>query len=266
MQVDILVDEPARFLAMLSLLRGPAGQNPALSVRTLRQWAEFEERSLQGAFDLAIVQPDYHRASQDFERSTVRPERLRSPGYGGAVAVFLSRTALRERPFRDPHRPPWDFYIKEGASDDPPSLLRLVARAKNLEAIRQLIVHRPDSPKMVASEPVLTALIGWPPPRSVQNLAGRLHLSARTLRRRFFVHGVPSPQRLLRWGVLLEGATMVDLGVTHRGRLATLLGRSDCAALAHLCRALTGTAAQDLLRPQRAVDLLERFLQEFRST
>ena len=101
------------------------------------------------------------------------------------------------------------------------------------------------------------ALVGWPPSPSTVDLAKRLHLSPRTLRRRMHDHGALPPQRMLAWGQLLEAHRLSRMGLGSRSRLSKVLGKADSAFVTRLCRTLTGRSARRILDEFTEDDLLD---------
>jgi hypothetical protein len=72
--------------------------------------------------------------------------------------------------------------------------------------------------------------------------------------------GLPIPQRLLRYGRLLEAHLLWTMGIRSRERIASILQISGGSALAHLIKDLTGLPTDKFFRTALLEDLVARIL------
>ena len=264
MNVDILIGESSAVLTVLSSLQVGQGKLPGFSTRVLFSWEELQSRATDGAFDVAIIEPDFPGRDRAGRVDVGGIERVGATAGSGAVIHYVSRAGFRKGLLYDLHALRCRFVIIQGEDDDRRSILRVLSRAANLRPMRASLLGASGMEDLVHSEPFLTSLVGWPVPRSVSDLARHLHMSPRTLRRRMHDQGLLPPQQMIRWGQLLEARTLHGMGVQSRARLAALLGKSDPSALAHLCRGLTGLSAQEVLAGKAEGGILENLVSQLK--
>ena len=72
--------------------------------------------------------------------------------------------------------------------------------------------------------------------------------------------GFPTPQRMVRYGRLLEALLLWTMGIRSRERIASILHISGGSALAHLTKDLTGLPTDEFFRTAQVEDLVTRIL------
>jgi AraC-like DNA-binding protein len=256
-QVDILLCDPSSLLPVRCSLQPTRDQPPSLRTRILSSWAELESRATEAAYDVAIVQPDFPGGIQGGRLKV--GSILKVQGTVGAGGLVLYALKSQVDILHDLRRLQFRYLITGGVDNDRRSMLRVVSRAANLRRVQSHLANEGSLMDLADSELLLAPLVGWPPSNSVSDLAERLHVSPRTLRRRMGDHGLFSPKRMIRWGQLLEASALCELGIHSRARLAAILRIRDPSALAHLCQGLTGLHAKKVLGPFPESQLLEIF-------
>ena len=177
----------------------------------------------------------------------------------GSFPSSTGPTALRETS-ETSRGSGFPIVLIQGVDDDPGSLLRALCRAKACAVATSSIREAGLQFDLGSQKLALSAMAGWPPSQSVKELAEELNLAGRTLRRRMTAAGLPTPQRLVRYGRLLEAHLLWTMGIRSRERIASILHISGGSALGHLTRDLTGLSTDEFFRTARLEDLVARIL------
>jgi len=199
------------------------------------------KRLAEGASEVAIVEPDYREAGQSMEASFTELLSLRETSSQGRLVAYLCTENCRDQwmgYLRELHLP---LVIVRGVDDNRLSILRVLARAEILRGLPEdLSMGLGSSGRRGEFDSILSCTIGWPPPETPSQLAWRLHVSPRTLRRRFARLGMVAPHRFLRWIRLMEAAGLARMGIRSHAALASVLGMRESRDVGRLFLELTG--------------------------
>jgi hypothetical protein len=194
-------------------------------------WAELHGSVEAGLFDLAMIDPTF---SAGGDRAGCLREIHRLARYCPPERLILYVPAGQAHLLRHLGEHGFLYCCMLGIDDDPGSLLRIVARAASRQLLRRHLISRGQPCDDVSLGVVLQGVTGWPPAGTVTELAGRVAMSSRSLRRLSASRGLSPPGRLLAIGRIMDLTLLVQLGVRSRTRLAAILNTGGPDALAHL--------------------------------
>ena len=260
LRVDFLVDGSGASHSLRLAFWQNGARLPGCVLHSLRSWDELEARLSQGQFDVALVQPTFPKRGRLGGNGFQEIGRLHERAPPGRIIPFLDRSDGTPGKLRSLARIGFPIVLIQGVDDDPRSLLRAVCRAKACALAKSSLREAGLQFDLESQKLALSALAGWPPSQSVKDLAGELNLAGRTLRRRMTAAGLPTPQRLVRYGRLLEAHLLWAMGIRSRERIASILHISGGSALAHLTKDLTGLPTDEFFRTARLEDLVTGIL------
>lgn len=256
MRVDFLVDGSVASHSIRLAFWHTGAHLPGCILHSLRSWDELEARLSQDQFDVALVQPSFPKRGQLGGNGFQEIGRLHERAPPGRIIPFLVRSDSTPENLRKLSKIGFPIVLIQGVDDDPRSLLRAVCRAR-VCALAKSSIRKARLPFDLESQKLaLSALAGWPPSHSVRDMAEGLNLAGRTLRRRMNAAGLPTPQRLVRYGRLLEAHLLWTMGIRSRERIASILHISSGSALAHLTKDLTGLPTDEFFRTAQLEDLV----------
>ncbi len=260
MLVGVLVEASSAFpVLQFSQTLGPDIRDK-IHFQFLSSWDELESGAVRDSFDVTIVQTDFPcrdgvRAGQvklNRLRSTLGPGRMIPlQNTGGSSPLPRFSGAL------------FPIVLRSGRDDSPRSILRALARTRAWSVIRRHIGAQGQNQTPECCEILLRAVVGWPAPNSVVDLAHQSRVSDRTLHRRMEGLRRLTPWRTIRWGRILEGYFLWDMGIRTRSGLATLLGVGDGSTLHRLCEDLAGFSPGEVFCLDGITLLLDAFVSEF---
>jgi AraC-like DNA-binding protein len=257
--IDTLLLSPRSTVA----LRLAIGIDPLLKhgcdIHPLSSWDELCDRAEDGSFDLAFLDPGFPHGNGRPDQGILELEKIRS--FSGAASLILySQSDTRSLLLLQ--RIGFPFCVLEGIDDNPRSLLRVMARARSRGLFEQQLTLDELPIKAEDRDLFLQTISGWPPVQNVADLAGRFHLSARSLRRRTRASSLPNPQRLLRWGQLVEASVLWTLGLRPMTRIASVLGFASSSSMSRLCADLTDRPAKGLFGPDGPRTIIARMKED----
>ncbi len=235
---------------------GEAVLRQSTSLCFTRSWEDLLAECEAGSFDAVIVQVPTDHTPHPESDWPVGFEGLRSSLGSGSVVAFFCDEAFSAQERRYLADAGFPFVISNNGSCDSATILRLLARLSIYRTIQQA-----QAPLTSQGE-LLQAALGWPPVSSVEELAGALHLSSRSLRRKTRALVGVSPRQVVRWTRLFEAASLSELGVASRSQLALLAEAGTSSSLCRLCRDLTGKPLATVLQSEGPVTLLRTLFRD----
>ncbi len=256
MRIGALVVARNGTQALRRAVYGEVALRQNASLEFTRSWRNLQKGVEAGSFDAVFVQmapddPDHPDSNWPIELEALRS----SLGADAVIPYFCDGTpsASTRRRLVNAGFP---FVVSVDADHDSATTLRLLARISIYRTIR-----RAQAPSTSAEE-LLRAAFGWPPSSSVRELAGALHLSPRSLRRKTKSLIGLVPCQLVRWTRLFEAAALSEFGVSSRGRLAHLVEVGSSSALCRLSRDLTQLPLATILGSEEPVSFLQSLFRD----
>ena len=262
MRLDALLSDPDAIHCLRLATRMDRAQRRTCLLSLLSSWDELEARAEADLFDVAFVQPTFPLSVRSPPDGLQRLVRLHADLDPGRLIVFVCQSSLGSEPVRELTSLPFSIVLVKGIDDHPRTILRALSRAWSLSRLKPWAdsLHREgETPNQ---DLALALVTGWPPPRSVEEVANRLSVSPRTLRRWMRKGEILSPRALIRWGRLLEALALHRLGIRSRARIAAVLDLGGADTLARLARDLTGHRLEEVFRPEMEEEILVAFFQQ----
>lgn len=259
MRVGLLLQDPgaiSRVHTARALLRS---DKEGLELCFLASWEELDRAARADTFGIALVQPDFGSPGAVRWLEINRLRAVRKSGRvvlyccGGSADSSVSNAPLRLRP---------PYLVLRDVDDEPGNLLCVLVRAWIRFDLEQQLRGSFKLGHLATTDFLTVPLASWPPVASRLDHARRHFLSERTLYRRHQELGIPTPDRLVRWGQLLLATRLSHLGVCPLARAAILAGRSGSTSLRQLCKNLTAKDLDEFLEPAHWARLWERLLRD----
>ncbi len=247
MLVHVLIQVLEGLVILQRAIRQNRGLRGACQLHICGSWKELAFEAQEDRIQMAVVQPLFATSDQSEVSVVNNLGRIEAALGPEGLILFLGQTGVERAILAELAAFRFPFVLIQGIDDDPPSILRLLARAEIYRMIRKGEATSDNMGSLRAYDPLTCLLTGWPPMESVGRVAEKLGVSPRTLRRQMAELGLFPPQRAIRWSRLLEAAVFWRMGIRSKKRIASLAGLANVSTLAHLCRDLTGAGLDDIL-------------------
>ena len=257
MQIAMLVREPSAALEIRrALLEVPRGSGrPVLT--PCSSWKELRARGLNESCVALLVDPLFESDGTGPASAVDDLQCLMVDGVGQKVILLLSHGADPRGYAGALGRHPCPIFLRPPEGLQGPAIFRALALVSVATCFRPHLDRIRDDRSEEAADLVFRAVVSWPRPRNVQDLADVFSCTGRSLRRRTGTLELPTPVSLLGWSKLLEAVSLALITGRSRGWVCAVVGIGGAASLSHLSNRLCGRPFRELLQwPQRVPECL----------